>query len=494
MLSYRFHLAVVFASVGLVAIADRAAFAEDPCDCTSHHFAGTRRNTYIEIQPDILNVTPIAASGWAKSYAGVNMAATEDPPWCCPSIGSRDHFFFQDSDLFYEESSNLILDSIHGRADASGLPDNFSIGTTTQAIAYVHRRGMNFKNSFGASGPDRYLHYRSVTTYYNILDDLSCKHTFQGDSGVHAKSQGELVAHFNPSSPEQPTIRIMTKLRRSCSICISEDCDEPCTLWMEQHHPTTPLPPSHPQLRFVTITIVANYGGRTSDTEILQGLVADVLDDESLYSVKMGIFDSPEFAEDPAPDGVEVFGERTIFLDPPEPGLVSMTITCDTDAFNEYDGDVNADGSTCPDDYTLMLSLTATGVGFGESAYTPRADFNLDGMIDATDWPPFERVYAALPDCNKNDSPDECDIALGTSDDLNENGIPDECEGRPGDMNCSGIVDAMDIQGFVMALVEPMAYSGWYPDCDPTLADVDGSETVDSGDVEPFVVMLLGES
>lgn len=36
-----------------------------------------------------------------------------------------------------------------------------------------------------------------------------------------------------------------------------------------------------------------------------------------------------------------------------------------------------------------------------------------------------------MPDCNGNTTPDECDIAQGTSTDFNGNGIPDVCEGIP---------------------------------------------------------------
>ncbi|MCB9849323.1 MAG: proprotein convertase P-domain-containing protein [Phycisphaerales bacterium] len=50
--------------------------------------------------------------------------------------------------------------------------------------------------------------------------------------------------------------------------------------------------------------------------------------------------------------------------------------------------------------------------------------------------PPFSQ------DCNSNDTPDECDIAAGTSDDCNVNGTPDECEP---DCNANGSPDDCDV-------------------------------------------------
>jgi hypothetical protein len=56
-------------------------------------------------------------------------------------------------------------------------------------------------------------------------------------------------------------------------------------------------------------------------------------------------------------------------------------------------------------------------------------------------------------DCNKNQSPDDCDIASGTSFDLNTDGIPDECQkpppSCPGDIvpfpGGNGVVDVDDL-------------------------------------------------
>ena len=61
-----------------------------------------------------------------------------------------------------------------------------------------------------------------------------------------------------------------------------------------------------------------------------------------------------------------------------------------------------------------------------------------------------------------------------------------------GDLNCDGVVDAFDIDWFVIAMTNPDAYVLFFPDCDITLADTNGDGTIDSFDIDPFVELLLG--
>jgi hypothetical protein len=111
-------------------------------------------------------------------------------------------------------------------------------------------------------------------------------------------------------------------------------------------------------------------------------------------------------------------------------------------------------------------------------AYGP--DCNENGILDEC-----ER------DCNGNSVPDDCDIAAGTSADENGNGVPDECE-RPGDMNCDGLVNVFDIDGFVLALTNPASYVLAFPDCVWLNADANGDGEVNTFDIDPFVLILTG--
>ena len=61
-----------------------------------------------------------------------------------------------------------------------------------------------------------------------------------------------------------------------------------------------------------------------------------------------------------------------------------------------------------------------------------------------------------------------------------------------GDLNCDGVLDAFDIDPFVLALADPDAYAAAYPDCDRMLADCNGDGVVNAFDIDPFVELLAG--
>ena len=61
-----------------------------------------------------------------------------------------------------------------------------------------------------------------------------------------------------------------------------------------------------------------------------------------------------------------------------------------------------------------------------------------------------------------------------------------------GDVNCDGVINALDIEPFLVALFEPNQYPGRYPDCDITLADINGDGSIDALDIEPFLWLLFG--
>lgn len=59
-----------------------------------------------------------------------------------------------------------------------------------------------------------------------------------------------------------------------------------------------------------------------------------------------------------------------------------------------------------------------------------------------------------------------------------------------GDLNCDGAIDALDIEPFITALLDPAAYSAAHPACDRRLADVNEDGSVDAFDIQPFVEIL----
>lgn len=62
---------------------------------------------------------------------------------------------------------------------------------------------------------------------------------------------------------------------------------------------------------------------------------------------------------------------------------------------------------------------------------------------------------------------------------------------RKGDMNCDGLVDGLDVQGFVLAALDPVAYDATYPDCNPINGDMNSDTFVTIDDIDAFVAAVL---
>jgi hypothetical protein len=62
----------------------------------------------------------------------------------------------------------------------------------------------------------------------------------------------------------------------------------------------------------------------------------------------------------------------------------------------------------------------------------------------------------------------------------------------PGDMNCDGLVNAFDIDPFVLALTDPIGYTLAWPNCDILNGDINGDGAVNAFDIDPFIALLIG--
>lgn len=60
-----------------------------------------------------------------------------------------------------------------------------------------------------------------------------------------------------------------------------------------------------------------------------------------------------------------------------------------------------------------------------------------------------------------------------------------------GDMNCDTIVNAFDIDAFVLALTDPAEYTFQFPTCDHLRADTNCDGQVNAFDIDPFVMLLV---
>jgi hypothetical protein len=61
----------------------------------------------------------------------------------------------------------------------------------------------------------------------------------------------------------------------------------------------------------------------------------------------------------------------------------------------------------------------------------------------------------------------------------------------PGDMNCDGRIDTLDIEPFILALLSASDYALAYPLCEANRADIDSDSLLDGTDVGPFTDLLL---
>jgi hypothetical protein len=71
-------------------------------------------------------------------------------------------------------------------------------------------------------------------------------------------------------------------------------------------------------------------------------------------------------------------------------------------------------------------------------------------------------------------------------------GVETRSQLMPGDLNCDGIVDFVDINPFVLALSDPAGYQAAFPQCDTLNGDCNGDGYVTFEDINPFVAILSG--
>ncbi|RIK67496.1 MAG: hypothetical protein DCC65_06615 [Planctomycetota bacterium] len=61
----------------------------------------------------------------------------------------------------------------------------------------------------------------------------------------------------------------------------------------------------------------------------------------------------------------------------------------------------------------------------------------------------------------------------------------------PGDMNCDGVVNALDIEGFILALTDRAVYESRFPDCSYLNGDLDGDGLVTHLDMQGLLDLLI---
>lgn len=113
--------------------------------------------------------------------------------------------------------------------------------------------------------------------------------------------------------------------------------------------------------------------------------------------------------------------------------------------------------------------------------------FNTGALGSATSWLPPEctALNQSLPMLLSSVSSDHRPVIADFALPLAEPVVT--C----GDMNCDGMVDAFDIDPFVIALLDPTGYAAQYPNCDLMHGDIDDSGFLDAFDIDQFVQVVL---
>ncbi len=150
-----------------------------------------------------------------------------------------------------------------------------------------------------------------------------------------------------------------------------------------------------------------------------------------------------------------------------------------------------------PQRSALMRYRNSTNtLAIGDADNNGRADI-LVKPEGFGDWYLHLNFASSVGDCNANETPDSCDIRAGFSTDADGDGVPDECRpadcgaGCRGDANCDGAIDFFDIDPFVMAIFDPVAYAALYCDGDTIRTDCNADGAVNFFDIDPFLSCLF---
>ena len=194
-----------------------------------------------------------------------------------------------------------------------------------------------------------------------------------------------------------------------------------------------------------------------------------------------------------APSGADIFynpnpldgAPTTVFATHDELGLAQAD---DIDAMIIFDD--NIDGRLNGTD-RVVFSLTPDSPSLamipGASPFGPGADV----FFATIGGPPI--LFAAAADIGLGTDADNVDaldfsFCMDSPGCASINGI----RALRGDLNCDDLINAFDIDPFVLALANPEEYMLAFPWCDIIRADVNFDGAVNAFDIDPFVLRLTG--
>jgi hypothetical protein len=207
--------------------------------------------------------------------------------------------------------------------------------------------------------------------------------------------------------------------------------------------------PSVRRVDLVDIRITGTYSDNSVQTQTTQAVYA-IFDNGTV--ARLGFFSHPLY--DPAINGgnFEVNTGGTGFpisLSIPTTDLISLSFDPRIESFGALDGDLtptyqSGDTLTCLD-RQAMAGLV--GVSIGDATYTPRADFDVDGVIDSDDYAAFCALHWAATPCRADFN---CSGSVTVQDVFDHQGAYFNGS-LEADFDCTGTLSVQDLFDFLDA-------------------------------------------
>jgi uncharacterized membrane protein len=195
-------------------------------------------------------------------------------------------------------------------------------------------------------------------------------------------------------------------------------------------------------------------------------------------------------------DGTVVVGAQGPTGGPPGPPLPPPPPMI---AFRRFIGGGGTDILGSLPGHSSSMALAVSGDG---AVVVGRSGFSLafrwtsnEGMVDLNAYLPSLGIDLAgweLTEAVGISADGRVIVGNGVHNGVNEGWVAIIASVIPGDLNCDGQYDGRDVQGFVLALLDPVAYGAAFPTCSTALADTNSDGVVDIDDLVGFVEGLLG--
>jgi hypothetical protein len=159
----------------------------------------------------------------------------------------------------------------------------------------------------------------------------------------------------------------------------------------------TLLPDDLPTLvgvRFDSLNLTAKRADGLADSSVLQGVYAWYSDGTS---TRLGFYGGDSYKPSATPTGLGVNADTTYKFVFSGNNYTSFKDESSIDTFTSFDGEINRDGKvTWADRHAMVASI---GSVIGESGYNARADFDLTGKINETDYKGYVEVFTKSKAC-----------------------------------------------------------------------------------------------